>query len=121
MQMTAYELRMSDWSADVCSSDLHFGRDRYTDFFTMAYEALPAGGVMLLHTIIKPSDEEFAERGLPLTMTKIRFMKFIMDEIFPGGDLPNAKTVKKIGRASCRERVGQYVEIRVVAVALKKK
>ncbi|MFY2862154.1 cyclopropane mycolic acid synthase family methyltransferase [Mycobacterium sp. THU-M104] len=72
----------------------HFGRDRYTDFFTMAYEALPAGGVMLLHTIIKPSDEEFAERGLPLTMTKIRFMKFIMDEIFPGGDLPNAKTVK---------------------------
>ncbi len=71
----------------------HFGRDRYTDFFTMAYEALPADGVMLLHTIIKPSGGEFAERGLPVTMTKIRFMKFIMDEIFPGGDLPNAKAV----------------------------
>ncbi|OBG75010.1 MULTISPECIES: cyclopropane mycolic acid synthase family methyltransferase [unclassified Mycobacterium] len=71
----------------------HFGRDRYPDFFKMAYEALPADGVMLLHTIIKPSDEEFAERGLPITMTKIRFMKFIMDEIFPGGDLPQAKNV----------------------------
>lgn len=71
----------------------HFGRDRYPDFFKMAYEALPDDGVMLLHTIIKPSDEEFAERGLPLTMTKIRFMKFIMDEIFPGGDLPQAKGV----------------------------
>jgi len=72
----------------------HFGRDRYTDFFKMAYEALPADGVMLLHTIIKPSDDEFAGRGLPITMTKIRFMKFIMDEIFPGGDLPNAAAVE---------------------------
>lgn len=71
----------------------HFGRDRYDDFFKTAYEALPADGVMMLHTIIKPSDEEFAERGLPITMTKLRFMKFIMDEIFPGGDLPQAKGV----------------------------
>ncbi|GLE54125.1 cyclopropane mycolic acid synthase family methyltransferase [Mycobacterium montefiorense] len=73
----------------------HFGRDRYDDFFKTAYEALPADGVMMLHTIIKPSDEEFAERGLPITMTKLRFMKFIMDEIFPGGDLPNVKSVEE--------------------------
>ncbi|ORX02968.1 SAM-dependent methyltransferase [Mycobacterium triplex] len=73
----------------------HFGRDRYDDFFKMAYRALPDDGVMMLHTIIKPSDQEFAERELPLTMTKIRFMKFIMDEIFPGGDLPNAKSVEE--------------------------
>ncbi|MEZ0351159.1 cyclopropane mycolic acid synthase family methyltransferase [Mycobacterium sp. pR1184] len=73
----------------------HFGRDRYPDFFKMAYAALPDDGVMMLHTIIKPSDEEFADRGLPITMTKIRFMKFIMDEIFPGGDLPQAKNVEE--------------------------
>ncbi|MBW0014262.1 cyclopropane mycolic acid synthase family methyltransferase [Mycobacterium sp.] len=78
----------------------HFGRDRYTDFFAMAYAALPADGVMLLHTIIKPSDEEFAERGLPITMTKLRFMKFIMDEIFPGGDLPSAKVVEEHARSA---------------------
>jgi cyclopropane-fatty-acyl-phospholipid synthase len=72
----------------------HFGRDRYTDFFKMAYAALPAGGVMMLHSIIRPSEEEFTERGLPITMTKLRFMKFIMDEIFPGGDLPNAEIVE---------------------------
>jgi cyclopropane-fatty-acyl-phospholipid synthase len=71
----------------------HFGRDRYNDFFKMAYEALPADGVMMLHTIIRPSDEEFAERGLPITMTKLRFIKFIMEEIFPGGDLPQAEGV----------------------------
>lgn len=73
----------------------HFGRDRYDEFFKMAYEALPADGVMMLHTIVKPDDEEFAARGLPLTMTKLRFFKFIMDEIFPGGDLPQPVTVKK--------------------------
>ncbi|ORV56608.1 SAM-dependent methyltransferase [Mycobacterium florentinum] len=73
----------------------HFGRDRYDDFFKTAYEALPDDGVMMLHTIIKPSEVEFAERALPLTMTKIRFMKFIMDEIFPGGDLPNARSVEE--------------------------
>jgi cyclopropane-fatty-acyl-phospholipid synthase len=73
----------------------HFGRDRYDDFFKMAYAALPSGGVMMLHTIIKPSDEEFAERELPLTMSKLKFFKFIMDEIFPGGDLPQVIQVQE--------------------------
>jgi cyclopropane-fatty-acyl-phospholipid synthase len=78
----------------------HFGRDRYDDFFKMAYAALPDDGVMMLHTIIKPSDEEFRERGLPLTMNKIRFFKFIMDEIFPGGDLPQVVAVEKHATAA---------------------
>jgi cyclopropane-fatty-acyl-phospholipid synthase len=73
----------------------HFGRERYDDFFKMAYSALPDEGVMMLHTIIKPSDAEFAERKLPLTMTKLKFFKFIMDEIFPGGELPKVEDVEK--------------------------
>jgi cyclopropane-fatty-acyl-phospholipid synthase len=72
----------------------HFGFDRYTDFFTMAYRALPPGGVMLLHTIVRPSDDEIAERGLPLTMRLLLFIKFIMDEIFPGGNLPKVTQVE---------------------------
>ncbi len=75
----------------------HFGRDRYDDFFKMAYSVLPDDGVMMLHTIIKPSDEEFAARGLPLTMTKLKFFKFIMDEIFPGGDLPFVSNIEHHG------------------------
>ena len=78
----------------------HFGRDRYDDFFKMAYEALPDDGVMMLHTIIKPSDEEFTERALPLTMSKLKFFKFIMDEIFPGGDLPQVVAVEKHAAAA---------------------
>ena len=73
----------------------HFGADRYDDFFKMAYTALPADGKMLLHTIVKPSDEEFAERGLRLTMRLLRFVKFIMDEIFPGGELPKVALVEE--------------------------
>jgi cyclopropane-fatty-acyl-phospholipid synthase len=76
----------------------HFGRDRYDEFFKMAYAALPSDGVMMLHTIVKPSDEEFKERALPLTMTKLKFFKFIMDEIFPGGDLPQVVTVEEHAR-----------------------
>ena len=71
----------------------HFGRDRYDDFFKKAYQALPVDGKMMLHTIVKPSDEEFTRRGLTLTMRLLRFVKFIMDEIFPGGELPKVALV----------------------------
>src|SRR3546814_14473431 len=30
-QKTAYEMRISDWSSDVCSSDLLYGTDNFTD------------------------------------------------------------------------------------------
>ncbi len=73
----------------------HFGRDRYDEFFKMAYRVLPSDGVMMLHTIIKPTDEEFTDRGLKLTMSIVRFSKFIMDQIFPGGDLPKPTTVEE--------------------------
>lgn len=72
----------------------HFGRDRYSRFFEMAYDIMPADGVMLLHTIIRPTDEDFARRDLPITFRHVRFVRFIMEEIFPGGDLPQPKDVK---------------------------
>jgi len=71
----------------------HFGFDRYDDFFKMAYDALPADGEMLLHTIVRPSAEEFEARNMPITMRHLRFFKFIMDEIFPGGRLPSVALV----------------------------
>jgi cyclopropane-fatty-acyl-phospholipid synthase len=73
----------------------HFGFDRYDDFFKMAYEALPADGVMLLHSIVQPSAEEFKARNMPITMRHLRFFKFIMDEIFPGGRLPSVAVVEE--------------------------
>ncbi|KZS69980.1 SAM-dependent methyltransferase [Mycobacterium kansasii] len=71
----------------------HFGHDRYDDFFAMAYRVLPADGVMLLHTITGLTREQFSEQGLPISIDIIRFVKFIVTEIFPGGRLPSIDMV----------------------------
>ena len=73
----------------------HFGYERYDDFFKVAYAALPAGGKMLLQTSLQPSKQEWAERNLPLTMSVVRFFRFIMREIFPGGRLPAVALVEE--------------------------
>jgi cyclopropane-fatty-acyl-phospholipid synthase len=71
----------------------HFGYDRYDDFFACAYAVLPDDGVMLLHTICGLSMAYAREQRVPLTMELARFIKFIMAEIFPGGQLPTAPMV----------------------------
>ena len=39
--------------------------------------------------------EEIKGKNLPLTMSNVRFIKFIMDEIYPGGRLPLAAQVEQ--------------------------
>jgi cyclopropane-fatty-acyl-phospholipid synthase len=78
----------------------HFGTDRYDDFFNMAYSVLPDDGVMMLHTIVVPSREEIKQLGIQITMTLLRFIKFIMDEIFPGGRLPQVSQVEEHATAA---------------------
>ena len=73
----------------------HFGFDRYSDFFTMAYSALPDDGVMLLHTITALTLPQMADRKIPLTFEVARFVKFILTEIFPGGRLPSIEKVEE--------------------------
>src|SRR3546814_9405892 len=64
-QKTAYEMRISDWSSDVCSSDLPFRPyDRLlvaTDFSPSARVALetcisffPAASITLFHAYVVP-------------------------------------------------------------------
>lgn len=71
----------------------HFGRDRYRRFFELANTILPPDGTMVLQTIIRPSREDYAERALSITRWHIRFVRFITQEIFPGGDLPQTADV----------------------------
>jgi cyclopropane-fatty-acyl-phospholipid synthase len=73
----------------------HFGFNKYDDYFKKTYDWLPDDGVQMLHTIIIPEDEEIKAKGLPLTMSRVRFIKFIMDYIYPGGRLPLASMVKE--------------------------
>jgi cyclopropane-fatty-acyl-phospholipid synthase len=64
------------------------GFERYDSFFKMCYNVMPDDGRMLLHTITMPSAEESKELKLTSPMSLLRFIKFILTEIFPGGRLP---------------------------------
>ncbi|WP_280835656.1 cyclopropane mycolic acid synthase family methyltransferase [Mycolicibacterium frederiksbergense] len=66
----------------------HFGFEKYEDYFKKTYELMPHDGLMLLHTIVSTSKEEVVELGLPTTMSLLRFFKFIVTEIYPGGRIP---------------------------------
>jgi cyclopropane-fatty-acyl-phospholipid synthase len=78
----------------------HFGHDRYGDFFGLAKKLLPADSVMLLHTITGLTLEQLQEQGLPLSIEMLRFTKFIVTEIFPGGQLPSIEMVENHSAAA---------------------
>jgi cyclopropane-fatty-acyl-phospholipid synthase len=78
----------------------HFGRQRYHRFFEMAHQVLPADGVMLLHTIVRPTFKDARAQGLPLTHEIVHFTQFILAEIFPGGWLPTVPSVEEHAAAA---------------------
>lgn len=70
------------------------GFERYDTFFKKFYNLTPDDGRMLLHTITIPTREESEERGLVTNMSLLRYIKFILTEIFPGGRLPRIPQVR---------------------------
>jgi cyclopropane-fatty-acyl-phospholipid synthase len=86
--------------------------ERYADFFKMCYNVLPDDGVMLLHSIVVPSAEEAKNLRLKTTMSLLRFIQFILAEIFPGGRLPQMSIVDEYATAAGfhitrRQRIGK--------------
>ncbi|CDO86815.1 SAM-dependent methyltransferase [Mycobacterium triplex] len=73
-----------------------FKSERYPAFFDRAYNILPDDGRMLLHTILAYTQKQMHENGVKLTMSDIRFMKFIGEVIFPGGQLPAVEDLLKL-------------------------
>src|SRR3546814_12083846 len=119
-QKTAYEMRISDWSSDVCSSDLGHtltataGAAPGTPVFTVTitdptnssagytftlngpldHDGTPSLGLNFVGVTVTDSDGD-SEHG--------SFTVTVMD------DAPTASVAYTIGKASCRERVCQYV------------
>lgn len=82
-----------------------FKAERWPAFFERAHNILPDDGRMLLHTILGHSQKQMHERGISLTMSDVRFTRFIYTEIFPGGQLPAQEDILK-----CSDTAGFTVE-----------
>ena len=65
-----------------------FPKSRYKAFFDTCYRIMPSDGRMVLQTIMGHPLKRWPEMGIPITMTDLRFMRFIAAEIFPGGAVP---------------------------------
>src|SRR3546814_6078627 len=89
-QKTAYEMRISDWSSDVCSSDLAF-----------VFEADPRFGQLGIACDLRIGKGGKQAGGVGFAIcAPLRGLRLECDELRPW---------REIGRASCRERVCQYV------------
>jgi cyclopropane-fatty-acyl-phospholipid synthase len=69
----------------------HFGFERYNNFFSNAYDILPADGRMTIQSSTGYHPDDLARRRKPLSFEVARFIKFMITEIFPGGRIPTAQ------------------------------
>jgi cyclopropane-fatty-acyl-phospholipid synthase len=65
-----------------------FPKSRYKAFFDTCHRIMPEDGRMVLQTIMGHPLKRWPELGIPITMTDLKFMRFIAKEIFPGGSVP---------------------------------
>src|SRR3546814_2316610 len=104
-QKTAYEMRISDWSSDVCSSDL-----MPKETFKKLWGTIGRGGVFrgVIKNRAKDGSNYYVDaviapfigkNGKPEKYLGVRY-EITKSEV---------ERQNKIGRASCRERVCKYV------------
>src|SRR3546814_16745853 len=115
-------MRISDWSSDVCSSDLS-GDIRHTLQFTSLDWSILIGYVLILAIAgyastrrnMQNADDYFlASHRAPTWLVAVSVLSTVQSTATFLGVPDN-----KIGRASGRVRVCQYVSISVVAGSLK--
>jgi len=104
----AVEFRLQGWEEFEGSADRivsigafeHFRKERHEAFFSKCKQILPAGGIMMLHSIVTPSLGELREKGVEFTQPDVRFARFIRDEIFPGGQLCPPERIESLAQAA---------------------
>src|SRR3546814_13135338 len=127
-------MRISDWSSDVCSSDLRraaFGLRRRDGGIVQAPSRHRTLGRLHGGRGVERRGEEASFQALPGNQAsdgpvgQCHPVAGMQNDIAVGDlvlDIPHQRVESaELGRASCRARVCQYVYILVVAVSLKKK
>src|SRR3546814_16048293 len=126
-------MRISDWSSDVCSSDLA-ERALHAALLRNPREAVSKERLAAIadpdaienyrvvlgfrDRLLDAATLEDAYLGLFLDPDGVRVPPLFVDQL---AHVIARALLEEIGRASCRERVCHYVYISVVAVHLKKK
>src|SRR3546814_11862224 len=125
-QKTAYELRISDWSSDVCSSDLedYFGNvnptgpracydegKRAAESLAFDYDRAARGTVRVARIFNTCGPRLSAVDGRVVSNVVVQAL--VRDTITVYGDGSQTRSFcyvsdLEIGRASCRENVCQY-------------
>src|SRR3546814_20817647 len=103
-------MRISDWSSDVCSSDLSTSHGSCGPRWLVSATSWTKAS--------SPTSSATTERPSGAVGRWVTAVETTRE-----ADMPQhaCSLIRKIGRASCRERVCQYWWIVGVAVALKKK
>src|SRR3546814_12041531 len=111
-------MRISEWSSDVCSSDLKYINYKIPPPEYLVHDDFEIMSLIVInrHPNTAVLGEQFAKQLQPRPYHgQLLAMLQIIVIMLKG------RPRIKIGRASCRERVCQYVYISVFAVSLKKK
>src|SRR3546814_10627783 len=113
-QKTAYEMRISDWSSDVCSSD----RTRLIVVVVGAPEGAELAVEIGAFVAVLGTADEVHRIGPGLLADLQHLVADLVDRLIPADLLVFAvdQLHRAIGRASCRERVCKDVWISVCAV-----
>src|SRR3546814_17867818 len=128
-------MRISDWSSDVCSSDLEEKSKAQRELVPASFVEGPGGAQQRLQQRLPERqaaeqhrrEDELDDRRLHLDEgVVVQPQGQAAEDADDGrGDQRHGRNAalkdQEIGKASCRERVCQYVSISVVAVSLKKK
>src|SRR3546814_1003693 len=98
-------MRISDWSSDVCSSDLTTATVGLSATIPLYQGGLPAAEVRRANALESQALEQtlFVERRV-VAEVRAAYSRFQATQV-----VIQSSQAAEIGRASCRERVCQYV------------
>jgi cyclopropane-fatty-acyl-phospholipid synthase len=104
----SYEVRLQNWEDFAEPVDRivsieafeHFGHENYDDFFKRTFNIMPEDGRMTVQSSVSYHPYNLNARGKKLTFETVRFIKFIVTEIFPGGRLPTTEMMVEHGETA---------------------